>query len=47
MHLAKYRALALLSLLLLVLPWLLPNSFYVDLVIRSLINCVIVLGLNL
>ena len=47
MHLAKYRALALLSLLLLVLPWLLPNSFYVDLVIRMLINCVIVLGLNL
>ena len=47
MHLAKYRALALLSLVLLVLPWLLPNSFYVDLVIRMLINCVIVLGLNL
>ena len=30
-----------------VLPFLLPNSFYVDLVIRMAINAVIVLGLNL
>ncbi|MBB1075676.1 branched-chain amino acid ABC transporter permease [Rhodoferax sp. 4810] len=32
---------------LLVLPWVLPNSFYVDLAIRMMINAVIVLGLNL
>ena len=29
-----------------VLPWLLPNSFYLDLVIRMAINAIIVLGLN-
>ena len=29
------------------LPWLLPNSFYMDLAIRMAINAVIVLGLNL
>jgi branched-chain amino acid transport system permease protein len=33
--------------ILLVLPFLLPNSFYLDLVIRMAINAVIVLGLNL
>lgn len=33
--------------ILLVLPWLVPNSFYMDLVIRMAINAVIVLGLNL
>ncbi len=33
--------------LLLALPWLLPNPFYVDLAIRMIINAVIVLGLNL
>lgn len=33
--------------ILLVLPFLLPNSFYVDLAIRMAINAVIVLGLNL
>jgi branched-chain amino acid transport system permease protein len=32
---------------LLVLPFVLPNSFYVDLVIRMAINAIIVLGLNL
>ena len=32
---------------LLVLPLVLPNSFYTDLVIRMGINAVIVLGLNL
>jgi branched-chain amino acid transport system permease protein len=32
---------------LLVLPFVLPNSFYLDLVIRMAINAVIVLGLNL
>lgn len=33
--------------ILLVLPWVLPNSFYLDLAIRMAINAVIVLGLNL
>jgi branched-chain amino acid transport system permease protein len=33
--------------ILLVLPFVLPNSFYVDLAIRMAINAVIVLGLNL
>jgi len=33
--------------LLLVLPFVVPNSFYLDLVIRMAINAVIVLGLNL
>ncbi|MCX7238941.1 MAG: branched-chain amino acid ABC transporter permease [Burkholderiales bacterium] len=33
--------------ILLALPWVLPNSFYVDLAIRMAINAVIVLGLNL
>ena len=33
--------------ILVVLPFLLPNSFYLDLVIRMAINAVIVLGLNL
>jgi branched-chain amino acid transport system permease protein len=33
--------------ILLVLPFVLPNSFYMDLVIRMAINAVIVLGLNL
>ena len=33
--------------LLAVLPWLVPNSFYLDLVIRMAINAMIVLGLNL
>jgi branched-chain amino acid transport system permease protein len=32
---------------LLVLPWVLPNSFYMDLAIRMAINAVIVLSLNL
>ncbi|MDP3864055.1 MAG: branched-chain amino acid ABC transporter permease, partial [Rhodoferax sp.] len=32
---------------LLVLPFVLPNSFYVDLAIRMAINAIIVLGLNL
>jgi branched-chain amino acid transport system permease protein len=32
---------------LLLLPWLLPNNFYFDIVIRMAINAIIVLGLNL
>src|SRR3990167_939229 len=33
--------------ILVVLPFVLPNNFYMDLVIRMAINAVIVLGLNL
>jgi len=42
-----YRGLYLIAVLLLLLPLVLPNSFYVDLAIRMAINAVIVLGLNL
>ena len=43
----SHRGLILLTAGLVVLPWLLPNSFYLDLVIRMAINAIIVLGLNL
>ena len=42
-----YQGLYLIMAVLLVLPFVLPNSFYVDLAIRMAINDVIVLGLNL
>lgn len=42
-----YLGLYLIMVVLLVLPFVLPNSFYVDLAIRMAINAVIVLGLNL
>ena len=42
-----YRGLYLIAAVLLLLPLVLPNSFYVDLAIRMAINAVIVLGLNL
>ncbi|NBT78490.1 MAG: branched-chain amino acid ABC transporter permease [Betaproteobacteria bacterium] len=42
-----YRGLYLIAAVLLFLPLVLPNSFYVDLAIRMVINAVIVLGLNL
>ena len=43
----KRLAMPLLALTLLLLPLLLPNSYYYDLAIRMAINAVIVLGLNL
>ena len=43
----QYLGLYIIMAVLLVLPFVLPNSFYVDLVIRIAINAVIVLGLNL
>jgi branched-chain amino acid transport system permease protein len=43
----QYFGLYLIMGVLLVLPFVLPNSFYVDLTIRMAINAVIVLGLNL
>jgi len=42
-----YKGLYLVIAILLVLPFVLPNNFYLDLVIRMVINAVIVLGLNL
>ena len=42
-----YFGLWLVIALLLVLPFVLPNSFYLDLAVRMAINAVIVLGLNL
>ncbi len=42
-----YLGLYLIAVILLLLPLVLPNSYYVDLVIRMAINAVIVLGLNL
>lgn len=44
---SPYFGLYIIMAALLVLPWVLPNSFYVDLAIRMAINAVIVLGLNL
>ena len=42
-----YNGLYLVIAILLLLPFVLPNSFYLDLAIRMAINAVIVLGLNL
>lgn len=47
MTISRYLPLGALAAGLLVLPWLLPNSFYLDLAIRMAINAIIVLGLNL
>jgi branched-chain amino acid transport system permease protein len=44
---SRYLPLGALAAGLLVLPWLLPNSFYLDLAIRMAINAIIVQGLNL
>ena len=44
---SPYLGLYIIMAVLLVLPFVLPNSFYVDLAIRMAINAVIVLGLNL
>ena len=47
MHKRAYTGLYIVIAVLAVLPFVLPNSFYVDLAIRMAINAVIVLGLNL
>jgi branched-chain amino acid transport system permease protein len=44
---SAYFGLYIVIAILLVLPFVVPNSFYLDLVIRMAINAVIVLGLNL
>ena len=43
----QYFGLYIIMAVLLLLPFVLPNSFYVDLAIRMAINAIIVLGLNL
>jgi len=43
----QYLGLYIIMAVLLALPFVLPNSFYVDLAIRMAINAIIVLGLNL
>ena len=43
----RYKALGFLAAVLVVLPFLLPNTFYLDIAIRMMINAVVVLGLNL
>ncbi len=47
MNAHPFRGLFVVAAVLLVLPFVLPNSFYVDLAIRMGINAIIVLGLNL
>ena len=47
MHKRAYTGLYIVIAVLALLPFVLPNSFYVDLAIRMAINAVIVLGLNL
>lgn len=44
---SPFMGLYIIMAVLLVLPFVLPNSFYVDLAIRMAINAIIVLGLNL
>ena len=47
MHKNAYFGLGLVVAVLLVLPFVLPNSYYTDLAIRMAINAIIVIGLNL
>lgn len=47
MSLRAYGGLGVLAAVLLALPWVLPNSFYMDLAIRMAINAIVVMGLNL
>jgi len=47
MHKNAYLGLGLVVAVLLLLPFVLPNSYYMDLAIRMAINAIIVIGLNL
>ena len=47
MHKNAYLGLSLVIAVLLALPFILPNSYYMDLAIRMAINAIIVIGLNL
>lgn len=42
-----YTGLLLIAIILVLLPYVVPNSYYLDLAIRMVINAIIVLGLNL
>ena len=44
---SRFTGLIVIAVVLAVLPFVLPNNFYLDLAIRMLINACIVLGLNL
>lgn len=44
---ARYKGLAILAVILALLPLVLPNSFYYDVVIRIAINAIVVIALNL
>lgn len=43
----RYRGLLVLTIVLAIVPWLLPNSYYFDIAIRIAINAIVVIGLNL
>ncbi len=43
----RYMGLLILAVILAIIPWFLPNSFYFDIVIRIAINAIVVIGLNL
>jgi branched-chain amino acid transport system permease protein len=45
--LERYRGLGLLALVLVILPWLLPNNFYFNIAILIGINAIVCVGLNL
>ncbi len=45
--LERYRGLALLALILVILPWLLPNDFYFNVAILVGLNAIVCVGLNL
>ena len=47
MKIRAYIGLLIIMAVLVVLPFVLPNKFYVDLATRMAINAIIVLGLNL
>ena len=47
MQQSRYLGLGLLAAVLVVLPFVLPNNFYLDLAVRMAINAIVVLGLNL
>lgn len=43
----RYRGLILLTLIVVALPWVLPNNYFLDIAVRIGINAIVVLGLNL
>jgi branched-chain amino acid transport system permease protein len=45
--LKRYKGLLVLALILVLIPWCLPNSFYFDIAIRIAINAIVVIALNL